>query len=159
MEITPLPTEEGISKLLSSLLSRPVTAAKGNVALVSDRKMVVALYRCDEGALRAVFLSDLDLAINAGSALSLFPPSIVAANLKRGELTEESFDNFKEILNVCTRLMNESMSLHLSLESVYAPTQSPPDDVTSRLPLATARQDFNVQIEGYGSGNMAVLAF
>lgn len=157
--IDPLPTAERISTLLGSLLSRSVTVEKESAVLVPNGKAIAALYTCHEGAFRAAFLSDLDLAINAGSALSLFPPAIVAKNLKRGELTEESFDNFKEILNVCTRLVRESMSLHLSLSGVFLPTEPLPNDAASRFPLATARQDFIIQVEGYGSGKMAVLVF
>ncbi|MCG3114897.1 MAG: hypothetical protein LLH30_04380 [Candidatus Manganitrophus sp. SA1] len=158
-DIDPLPTAERISTLLGSLLSRSVTVEKGSAVVALDRKSIVALYACNEGALRAVFISDLDFAINAGSALSLFPPAIVAKNLKEGQLTEESFDNFKEILNVCTRLVRESMSLHLSLNGIFLPTEPLPNDVASRFSLATARRDFNIQVEGYGSGKVAVLAF
>jgi hypothetical protein len=151
----PIPIQEAVRDFFTDLLGRGVAASK-RPALSNDDPLIVGRYRDDAGVLAALLVSDLDFAAMSGAALAMIPKVVAAEAIKSGELSETLFDNFREVVNVFSSLLNAPSTPHLVLEAIERHPDAT-EDIRAVMDAPTRRRDFAVTIEGYGSGALAVL--
>jgi hypothetical protein len=123
-----LPDRKAIRDLFEGLLGRDVDLDDGRPVDLGIPKPVVASYVDDAEQLRAVAVMSFGLAARSGAAIALIPPGAVEAAEEDRLLPGSLFDNASEICNVL---------------AVAA--------------QAGAREDVELDITGYGSGELSLV--
>ena len=152
-ELVILPTPESLRRLLSDLLmGRAVTVKKGApIPIPPQGAFAVARYKTPDGTETVLCVCDLALASAAGAALSLIPAAVVKESMRAGKLSETLAENVHEIFNVCSGLFNQPDHPRFALAEVLLPPIAP-GSISVGKP--TRRNDFEIAIDGYGSGKM-----
>jgi hypothetical protein len=154
---TPVPTAFEVRELFEGLLGRTVewTAMSGVVDPMDGAS--VGAYINDFGVVKAVVLCDIAMTARAGSAIALLPAMGAEAAIKDGMVTAAQFDNLAEILNVAASMFNKPNASHLRLDTVYAPRETLPADVSKWALVPASRIDGILTIQGYGEGRISVV--
>jgi hypothetical protein len=153
----PIPAPKAVKELLEGLLGRDVDVAPADPLRAGDLpKTAVAVYVDDGMKLSAVAGLDLPLAANVGAAIGLVPPGGAQACVEDNELSPLIAENFTEVCNVLTTLLNRDGAPHLRLHQVFLPGQAAPGDAASRLLALGSRLDLDVAVNGYGSGRFSL---
>jgi hypothetical protein len=155
LDPVPIPIQEAVRDFLTDLLGRGVAAAKRS-PLTYDDPLIVGRYLDDQGDTTALLVSDLEFAAFSGAALAMIPKVVADESIKAGELSETLLDNFREVVNVFSGLLNAPTTPHLALKALERHPEGT-EDVIDVLASPRRRRDFDVTIEGYGSGVLAVL--
>ena len=154
----PKPGAEAVQGLFAGLLGRPVVARDSEpLRLKSMDPRTVAEYVTDDGRVQALCVCDIDLACYSGAALSMIPPGVALQGIRRHELEENLCENFSEIMNVLTSLLNVTGSPHLVFRALYLPKQAVSGEAKTLLSEPPARIDLEIEIEGYGSGKATLV--
>jgi len=111
----------------------------------------------DSGAPVALCGADVNLAASFGAALSMLPVAMVKEAAKSRELSSVMIENVREIMNICSRLVLDSTSLHLKLDQVY-PAKSLPAAAAAILSAPQGRREFQVQLPKYGGGVLTLVS-
>jgi hypothetical protein len=149
-----LPTADAIARLVSDLLGKPTTA-RAVAPTPVPRDGIVSAIVDDEGALRAAVVVDRPLAAYAGAALALVPSGMADDALRSGAIPSALLDNYREVLNVVTNLLNTINPVHVRLGDSYTGPAAPaPKDVATILASPKAKLDLELQIAGYGKGRI-----
>lgn len=156
---TPLPAAVEVRELLEGLLGRDVAAVVGTGAVEPHVHpgAVVGAYVDDVLKLRALIVLDLALAAQVGAAIALLPPQGARTAVEQGLLTPALYDNAAEILNVAASLFNADGAPHVRLYEAYAPREMLPPDVAKWVLAYVSRLDMELDVTGYGTGNISVL--
>ncbi|NMR20541.1 hypothetical protein [Cellulomonas fimi] len=156
---TPLPAAKDVRDLLEVTLGRDVDVATGGpmVNPGADDGALVGVY-VDRGLrLRALVLFDLALAARAGAAIALVPPGASEGAIEAGALPDPLLENVEEILNIVRSLFNVEGAPHLTLDTTVPPGVPLAADV-ARWPMAyVPRLDLEVDVKGYGPGNLSIV--
>ncbi len=154
----PLPESEAVQDLLAGLLGRGVVVREVKPqGLISLDPRTVATYIADDASLAALCTCDLTLACHAGAALSLIPPPAALESIRRTLIDEYIQDNLREVMNVAASWFNRDGFPHVKLRAVHMPKERLPDDVKTLLAEPAARQDLELDLEGYGSGKLTLV--
>lgn len=151
----PLPTTEGLSEYVSGLAGRPVEVVAARARLAPGPGIFYAAYVDDDGKPGALALVDAGFAAYAGGALAMASCRGARAAVRAAELDPTLDDGFREVMNVCSALLNAPGATHYRLRDV---TAEPPADFATILAAHSARGDWFVGVEGYGSGRFSILA-
>jgi hypothetical protein len=150
-----IPTTEGLSEYVAGLAGRPVEVVAARARLAPGPGIFYATYVDDAGRPGAVALVDAGFAAYAGGALAMASCRGARAAVRESELDPTLDDGFKEVMNVCAALLNAPGAAHYRLRAV---TAEPPEDAAQILSGHSARGDWFVGVEGYGSGRFSILA-
>ncbi|MGE0801456.1 MAG: hypothetical protein AB7G13_19250 [Lautropia sp.] len=159
----PLPPAHPLAQLLGELVGRDVTARTAAKPVPADpRQLAVAAFDDEQKALRAVAYCDLPVAASLGAALILIPPGRVDESVKAKALDQQLTDNVYEVFNVMSSLFPRHGGPRLILRSVHH-NGDVPDDVKAVLDRAaklkpSERSDLDVEVAGYQSGRMVLIA-
>ena len=161
LTVCPLPPREPVRQLYNVLLQRTVSVERGKVALQPHLgvPMLCAAYTVDGGRIAAIGLWDLPLAAAASAAMGMLPPTTVGEVLSAGALDEELLELFHEVANVTARLLNSAGTPHVVLRGIDQLPATLPRDAQALLLHPVARLDYNVDIEGFGTGIMSLMAW
>ena len=152
------PKPEAISQIISDLLGRDVTVTKGStLVLERDTPAVVSDYVNDKGEIAAICITDLRLSNALGAALTMVPPSAVETAVQKWQIEEANLENLAEIVNIMARLFNHDDCTHLRWMKTHAVPSKLPDETAELLNKPHARRDYDVAVEEYGTGTLAVL--
>jgi hypothetical protein len=152
-----IPAPKAVKELLEGLLGRDVEVSPADPLRVGDLpRTAVAVYVDDTMRMSAVAGLDLPLAANVGAAIGLVPPGGAQACVEDKELSPMIAENFTEVCNVLTTLLNREGAPHLRLHQVFLPGQTAPGDASSRLLALGSRLDLDVLVAGYGSGRFSL---
>jgi hypothetical protein len=155
LDPVPIPIQEAVRDFFTDLLGRGVAATKRS-AIAYDDPLIVGRYLDDDGETAALLVSDVDFAAFSGAALAMIPKVVAGEAIKAGELTDALSENFREVVNVFSSLLNAPTTPHLVLKSLERHPEET-EDLADVLEAPRRRRDFDVTIEGYGSGVLAVL--
>jgi hypothetical protein len=155
LDPVPIPIQEAVRDFFTALLGRGVAATKRS-AIAYDDPLIVGRYLDDDGETAALLVSDVDFAAFSGAALAMIPKVVAGEAIKAGELTDALSENFREVVNVFSSLLNAPTTPHLVLKSLERHPEET-EDLADVLDAPRRRRDFDVTIEGYGSGVLAVL--
>ncbi len=164
-----IPAPHTVGNLLSGLLARTVKVnksttpsaarapARAPAPSAAKASQAVAVYTDDEGSVAALCLCDMSLASHAGAALSLIPAGVAAEAARTGVMPPSIAENLYEVANVAARLFNADGGPHLKLREVVTTAQALPAGLSEMAARASERIDLEVNITGYGQGQMSVL--
>jgi hypothetical protein len=155
LDPVPIPIQEAVRDFFTDLLGRGVAATKRS-PMAYDDPLIVGRYLDDDGETAALLVSDVDFAAFSGAALAMIPKVVAAEAIKAGELTDALSENFREVVNVFSSLLNAPTTPHLVLKSLGRHPEET-EDLADVLDAPRRRRDFEVTIEGSGSGVVAVL--
>ena len=153
-----LPIQEAIRDLVGDLLGKPVGVDKSTTPIPEDEVRAVVAYRDDEGDLMAVFNADRDLVALLGGTLVMMPAPGVAELMKLDPVPENIYENFYEVTNIMTSLINRPNYPHLrQVERLDDPAKAT-GDIRQILDAPVKRRSFLVTVVGFGSGRLTMMA-
>ena len=166
-----LPSHEALGDFVVDLLGTNAAASKAKALKVSNgpgcSRLVISVWRDKHERVGAVCVSEFALAAVAGSALAAVAGSALAlspawtpGDLGAGDdLPAPAGDGYRELLNLMTGALNGPGSPHLTLAGSHRhPAEEMPQDVWQVLTNPSQRRDFDVTVEGRGSGKISILA-
>jgi hypothetical protein len=158
----PLPIQEALRDFFTDLLGKGAAADKAKELKVKmgegAPELIVSVWEDKYGRVGALCISELMLAAIAGSALVLAPAAVLNDVEKERQLPENIADNYYEVVNILTSVLNTPNTPHLKLTQQYFhPVDELPDDVVRIIEMPGQRRDFDLTVEGYGSGKISIL--
>lgn len=155
---THLPLPKQIRDLFGDLLDREITLTPAAPQAPGPKTpTTIATYVDDYLRISALMICDLDLSAYAGAALGLVPVTGAEAAIEEGALTEVLKENLFEVLNIAASMFNAPGADHLRLHEVHAAGQPLPPQVWSMALTLGRREDFHIDIAGYGAGHVSVV--
>lgn len=153
-----MPIPEDVRDFLGDLLGKPVSVSKRPVVDLSevdeDEKWVTGLFVNDKNVLIGACIADLQLAANAGAALAMISEQVAKEAVVSGELGENLRDNFYEIVNIVSALLNGPSVPHLRLTDMV---DGIPDEVVELSKRAAGNKRYDVTIVGYDGGVLGLI--
>lgn len=157
--IHPIPDREDLQRILVMLYGDALTLDAGKaVPAESGSKSVVAIYVNDAEKPVTACICDYDFVAFAGSALTRIPPGGAEDAAESGEFSDMMLGNHHELMNICSRLFMGSNTPHLRLAKVYTSPDDVPADAHDVLRSTMDRADYQVDVPGYGKGNLSFLS-
>ncbi len=154
---TALPTFKAVRDTFADLLFRNVDVLPSEPVAVGPRNPIaVGVYVDDAMRLAAVAVADLPLAAYVGASIGLVPKGGAQAAIEDGVLPQSIAENFSEVLNVLSALLNVE-GRQLRLHATYAPGQLAPGDVMAVVRTLGRRVDLAVTVAGYGTGHLGLV--
>ena len=154
-----LPTEANVRDLLSMMVGKDVAVKYSAMPLVDAATTgAIARYDDDEGVLRALASCDLLVANALGAALALVPKGRVLEAVKGKTVPADFAENLHEVFNVGANFFNAPDRPHVRLTKVHTPPADLPAELMQALATSPSRLDLKVDVPGYGSGTMTVVA-
>lgn len=154
------PDQHSVHQLLTELLGRAVQLkVLGPGTFPCKPTTVVGRYENDDHELVAVSLSDHQMAVYSGSALTMLQPSAARESVDKGVLNEESLESYEEVLNILAQVFNFPGKEHLRLAGVSRCDGDEHSDQQDILPILEKpdwRLDCEVTITGYGPGRLTI---
>jgi hypothetical protein len=156
-----MPTATQLAEFLRDLLGKEVTlTARTDELGVDDSAGDAASLLCgvlveEDGSVGGACVADLNAAAYAGASLAMIPKGAADEAVAAGALTQTLVDNFAEVVNIVTGIVNTPISAHLRMAGVEPGV---PDAVRDMLIKAAGRSTFDVEIEDYGTGKIALFA-
>ena len=150
-----LPDAKKAAAMLSTTLRREVKLTL--LKPVPEKEYVAIGHYADRDKKPvAACFADKAMTLYAGAALSLVPADAARDAMKEAQLDEIMAENFAEVLNVCSRMIELPDSGRVVLTSTeFAPAPRSAAS-TSVLTKPRARIDFDVAIQGYGKGRFGL---
>jgi len=145
-----------VSALLNTLLATDVTARELPEPGAVNEPQFIAVYANDAGAAVAVCSCSLPLAMYVGAALSMIPPRVAIENAEKGVSSNEIVSNLHEVFNICVNLAQSLGTGRLTLREVVAAGEQICAEVQAILDTQTDRLVFEVEVDKYGTGIMAL---
>ncbi|MFY0408588.1 hypothetical protein [Solicola sp. PLA-1-18] len=155
-----IPAPHEIKSLCEGLLGRDVGLSDGTGVVPGiDAGARVALYIDDVNLPAAAVAGDLAFCAYAAAALGLVPAGGASASIEDGFLSPLLDEIVAEVFNVLASTFNIGEAPHLRLAKVY---DSPVDLVPAARQALTSvggrRADHQLDIAGYGSGRITIVA-
>ncbi|MTV27367.1 hypothetical protein FTX61_18390 [Nitriliruptoraceae bacterium ZYF776] len=159
MNRCPVPARASYRDLLRDLLGRAVTVRPGPAQqLTEDAPSYLACYRFDDGEVAAVAVADLSLGTAAGGAIGMMPPAEARAEVaEAGKLDGDILEFFQEVVNVAAKLLNSPSTPHVVLREVLTVPGEVPEDLAEVVLQPRVREDWRVDVDGYGDGAVTLL--
>ena len=154
----PMPVPESVRDMIGDLVGRPVEVDKRRAPLDLDDEaspIQTAAYVDAHDTVIGACIADLPLAATVGAALAMMPAAVAEDAVRAGVLDEGLADNWHEVANVLTRLLNGPCVAHLR---IAATTAGLPDDVRALTTRATSARHFAVTVMGYPGGSISFYA-
>ncbi len=107
----------------------------------------LAVFVGDDDAPLMLAGGDSSFAHLSGAALALVPVAKARDAIDKENNDEDLLENYREILNVVTRAINDQGGSHVRLIPGDSPLPDP-------LPPTSGGHEYNIAIEGYGEGKM-----
>lgn len=151
-----LPDEEQLSEMITGLLDRRVTVRRDFVATPLPAAGEVALFDDDDGDLAALAVADIGFAAATAAALTLIPVEQVTGAVDEGTLGDSLRDNYYEVVNILSSLLNGNPARHVRLTTTH-PLGEPAGVDVDALVAARAPRTFRIEVDGYGSGTFQLI--
>jgi hypothetical protein len=157
--VPPVPIQEAVAEFVSALLGIATAAGKVSLPTVEpDGSHVIAAYCDDLGGVAALITADLAFASATAAALAMIPATAAQEAVKAGELSETLLENYREVANMTSSLLNTANTPHLKLVDVWPSDHADlPAEVWTILASPTKRREYAVTIDGYGNGQLGVV--
>lgn len=152
-------TRSAYRDLLSDLLRRTVTVTVGGPQhLGTEQVAYLATYRDEDDDIVTVLVLDLSLATALAAALGTAPPWQTRRRVEEeGRLDDELHDCLHEVCNVLGRLQNDPGGPRVRLTAVPQIPGGVTHDVAQLVSRPRVREDWHVEVQGYGDGLLTVL--
>ena len=148
------PSSSAIARVLSGLVGKDVTPQNGTRVPIGGGASTVCGVCAHDGqeGLVALWACDLKITCHAGAALAMIPEDVAEECVDEKDIPRNIFENFGEILNVLTPLLNNPGSPRVKLVRVYGPGEELPAEVGDLAGNAGSHLDVKLDIQGYSGG-------
>lgn len=153
---TPLPTRHAVRTLIEGLVGRDVEV-KDCDPITAKPSNLVAAYVTDKLQVAVVIVVDIECGARLGGALGMLPRGGVDDAIKELDLAGLLRDNTYEVLNVLAAVFNVDNAPHVRLYEMYGPVAAVPSDVLALSQMIGSRMDLELNIAGYGVGNLSIV--
>lgn len=152
-----MPTPEAVRDFFSDLLGKGVSVDRRPEVELDDgaHSWISGVFVEDDGSVGGACVADLSLASYAGAALAMVPKPIAEESITAGELAEGLTENFHEVANILTALLNGASVPHLKISALEPGV---PDEVRDLVVRAAGRRTYEMHISDYGSGLLTLYA-
>jgi hypothetical protein len=152
-----MPTGTQLGDFLTDLLGKKVTATLESAELGTDDPagLMCGVLIYEEGHVGGACIVDSAAAAYAGAALAMIAKPVADEAIAAGALTTTLIDNFSEVVNILTGIVNTPIHAHLRMSGVEAGV---PESVRDLLIKAAGRTTFAIDIADYGTGRLALFA-
>jgi hypothetical protein len=155
-EDIPLPIQETLRDFLGALLGRGVAVDRGDQAPpAAEPGHLVGHFASRDGETLAVCWADVAVAASCGAALAMVPATTLDEVPAEGPLPEHLAENWYEVVNVLSGLLNSNNGPHMVLDGVHSAEECP-DEVWAVVAQPSRSRVFDVAVEGYGAGRIAM---
>ena len=160
MVAVPVPVRASVRDLLRDLLGAQVVVRDGTLQeLVDARPAYLATYRRDDDEPVAAAVVSQAAAVAMGAAIGMLSPAEAAEQLdERQVLTGDLEEFFREVVNVFAKLLNSPTTRHVRLADVVPVPGAVPQDVADVVLQPRVRVDWAVDVDGYDSGLVTLVA-
>jgi hypothetical protein len=151
-----MPIPEDVRDFLNDLLGKSVSVSKRPVAEfdTESQTYLTGLYVDDKDRLIGACVADIKLAANAGAALAMMPNAVADEATDAGALEGSLRDNYYEVVNILSALLNGPSVPHLRLTDLV---DGVPEDVVTLTKKAGGHKQYDVTIVDYQGGTMALI--
>jgi hypothetical protein len=151
-----MPIPEDVGDLLGDLLGKPTAVSKAKRFDFTEEPdaWFTARYVDDRDVLIGACLCDLPFAATTGTALAMIPAVVAKEVVDSGSLEEGLRENFYEVVNIMSKLLNGPSVPHLRLTELV---DGIPDDAMELTERAPGRKHYDVTIVGYPNGRIALI--
>ncbi len=154
-----MPIPEDVRDFLGDLLGKAVSVSKQPVSDLAeidltDEKWLTGLYMNKKDLLIGACIAELTLAANAGAALAMISQQVAKEAVESGELGENLRDNFHEVVDIVSALLNGPSVPHLRLTELV---DGIPDEVIELSRCANGNKRYGVTIVGYQGGTLGLI--
>lgn len=156
-----MPSATQLAEFLRDLLGKEVTLTPRTDELGVDDSagdvstLLSGVLLEEDGSVGGACIADLSAAAYAGASLAMIPKGAADEAVAAGALTQTLIDNFGEVVNIVTGIVNTPISAHLRMSGVEPGV---PDAVRDMLIKAAGRSTFDIDVEDYGAGKIALFA-
>jgi hypothetical protein len=152
-----MPIPEEVGDFIGDLLGAAVSVSKSSPPDLTEEpeQWVSGVYVDDRGQPGGACVADIGLAASAGAALAMMPVAVVKEAIADGTLPAGLQENFYEVANIMTRLLNGPTLPHLRITELVPGI---PDEVQHVLDNAVGRKNYAVTIIGYPGGRLILAA-
>jgi hypothetical protein len=151
-----LPEPEALGDLLTGLVGEEVGVAAKSEPVRPQELVLVGAWRDDAGLDRLLCGFDVKLANFLGAALAMIPSAAALDEIKAKRVSDDVFENVKEICNIASGAINQEGSVHLKLGEMFRAGADLPSELTNTFKSPQNRLDLEVDVPGYGSGKLAI---
>jgi|AMFO01.1.fsa_nt_gi hypothetical protein len=159
MSKIPLPKAIELQQILSMMYGSGLKAENGEpVPAEPGSKSLVAVYVDDDDQPVVACAVDYPFTAYAGASLTRIPLGTAKECAGNGDFSEIMLGNVHEIMNICSRLLMNSGSPHLRLQTLYRAPDELPDTVQELIRGSSRSADFSVTFPDYGDGRVSFRA-
>jgi hypothetical protein len=152
----PLPIQETLRDFLGALLGRGVAVDRGEATPPDPGpEHLVGHFRTREGETLAVCWADLSAAASCGAALAMVPATSLDEVERTGSLPEHLAENWYEVVNVLSGLLNSNTGPHMVLDEIHTADDCPPE-VWAVVATPSRSRVFDVAVDGYAGGRIGL---
>ncbi|SCY07087.1 hypothetical protein SAMN05216420_102191 [Nitrosospira sp. Nl5] len=151
-----LPPANAVASMLGELIGRAVTAKVVPAKPMVPGTQAVGAYFGECESLRVVVCCDLAVGGSLGAALVMVPAARVDECVKEKCLDEILTENLYEVFNVLAAVFPQNGAPRVIFRSLYC--ANVPGEVKAVLAKPLGRLDLEIDIAGYRSGRLAILA-
>ena len=157
--LTELPPNKAVKDVLEDLLGRDVDVrlSRDRTPLSPEHLTMEAVYVDDQMGTRAVIITDLPLTAYCTTAIGLVPPARAESAIELGGLTDALVENISEVFNIMASLFNRRGAPHVRLYAWYPPGEPAPADIADLTAAYIGRTDLDIDISGYGAGQLGIV--
>lgn len=150
-----MPRPDRLRDFLGDLLGQSVAVDKATEFDFADEDLALytGVFVDDAGAVTGACVADLAFAARSGAALAMVPRPVADESVTKGELADNLRDNFYEVANIATSLLNGPSVPHIKITELAAGV---PDEVRDLLLRAAGRRSYSVALGDYGNGTFAL---
>lgn len=150
-----MPDAVQVKDLLSDLLGKDVSAEPTSDLDFTDDTLaaVTGLFVENSGELSGLCIADLAWASHSGAGLAMIPRPVAEESIASGVLEGEIRQNFHEVANILTTLLNGPSVAHLKITEVV---DGVPPEARDFVVKAAGRRTFLCTLPEYGSGTLAL---
>jgi hypothetical protein len=152
-----MPTAQQLGDVLSDLLDRQVITELQTTELGTDDPtgIVCGVLLDEAGHVGGACIAEAGAAAYAGASLAMIPRAVADEAAATGELDATLSDNFAEVVNILTGIVNTPIHDHLRMSGLEAGV---PDPVKDLLIKANGRATYLIDVADYGTGRIALYA-
>ncbi|MDA8196393.1 MAG: hypothetical protein M0019_04145 [Actinomycetota bacterium] len=145
-----LPGPDEVEETLGMLVGKSVTTKRIASPQVASFKGSVSIYTFDDEAVGAVIFCELGLTNSLGAAMVMIPAGAAEDATDEGEIPNNLLENFKEVANVLTAVMNDKRThaKRVKLSKVLVAPDALDDETLSLLKSPARVGAFDVFIPG-----------
>lgn len=152
-----VPGPDHIEEILEMLVGKSIEVKRSPGAVKALSQGTFSVYNYEDGKVGAVIFCSLGLTNSLGAAIMMIPSGAAEDATDEGEMPKNLFDNYCEVANVMTSLMNDKRShaKRVILADVYAEFDNVPDEARAIFEDSTHTASFQVSIAGgYPGGEL-----